>query len=320
MNTTDDGKMNGPGTLSVFELLLHALQTYADREEARRLEYQRMADSGGDELVQLLTSLVAQDGRDHHDLLRRMAASLGDASVGRVERLPAIPSPAWQPTPDELVTVETMIYQERASGRSSERLARQHAGVYSGLFSMLLDVMALDSEKHQRVLGFILRRMKEQRKVSTFLVGRDHRLNEQLWALSTSLAGDQTAAESVAAASAALTGHIYLEEDLLLPQLEEGRFDDIAATATREHGEMVRLMDAVARLAWASGDITSAHEPASHLWALFEGHRQAAEFVLYGALDALPEIAARAQLIEQLEAAEPPRGWLCRAQRRQPTG
>ncbi len=99
MNTTDDGEMNGPGTLSVFELLLHALQTYADREEVGRLEYQRMADSCGDELVQFLTSLVAQDGRDHHDLLRRMAASLGDASVRSVERLPAIPSPAWQPTP-----------------------------------------------------------------------------------------------------------------------------------------------------------------------------------------------------------------------------
>ena len=304
---------------SVFELLLHAIQTHVDREEASCAEYKRLADSGGDPLVRLLMGLVAQDEGHHHELLRRMAASLGDASVGRVDPLPIAPSPAWRPGADELAAVEAMVREERACVRSSVRLARQHVGVHSGLFSVLLDMMAADSRKHLRVLEFVRRRIKEQRKVSVVLLEQDHRLRDRLSALGAGFAGEQEAAESIPAVSAALNRHIYLEEALLLPELEEGRFDDMVATVTREHGEMVTLMDAVARLAWAGGDVANAHDPASQLCALFEGHSHTAEFVLYRAVDALPDRAAHAQLLAQLETAEPPRGWLCRALR-QPQG
>ena len=87
-----------------------------------------------------------------------------------------------------------------------------------------------------------------------------------------------------------------------------GRFDDLVATVTRAHSEMRSLMDAVARLAWASGGITNARHQASQLCALFERHSQTAEFKLYRAFDALPDRVVHAQLVERLETSEPPHG------------
>ena len=314
-----DRVSSGSAALPVFELLLHAIKTHIDRGEASRVEYMRLAHSDGDQLVRLLMSLVDQDERHHRELLQRMAASLGVTSGGTVESLPTIPNPLWRPASDELAAVEAMIHEERASVCALGKLACQHVGVYSGLFSMLLDVMALDSQKHQRVLEFILRRMKEQRQVSVVLLEQDHHLRERLSALGAEFASEQKAAESIAAISAALNWHMYVEEELLVPQLDEVRFNDMVATVTREHGEMAGLMDAVARLAWAGGDATNTDDPASRLYALFEGHSHTAEFGFYRALDALPDGAVRAQLLDQLETVEPPTGWLCRA-RRQPYG
>ena len=318
MKKAADGARSKGTALPVFELLLHAVQTHVDKEEASRVEYMRLADSDGDQLVRFLMSLIDQDERTHHEVLMRMAASLGDTSGGMVDPLPTIPSPAWRPSSHELEVVEAMIDQEAASVRSVGQLSRQHVGVYSGLFSMLLDVMALDSQKHQRVLEFILQRIKEQRRISVVLLEQDHHLRDRLSALGAQFAGERKAAESIPAISAALTWHMYVEEELLVPQLDEGRFDDLVATVTREHGEMTGLMDTVARLAWA-GDATNTDDPASQLYALFEGHSHTAEFVVYRALDALPDRVVRAQLLEQLETVDPPTGWLCRA-RRQPQG
>ena len=313
MKKAADGTTSKGTALPVFELLLHTIQTHVDKEEASRVEYMRLANAGGDQLVRLLMSLIDQDERSHHELLMRMAASLGDTSGGNVEPLPTIPSPKWRPSSHELEAVEAMIQQEGASVRSVGQLSRRHVGVYSGLFSMLLDVMASDSHKHQRVLEFILQRMKEQRQVSVVLLEQDHHLRDRLSALGAELASEQKAAESIPAISAALTWHMYVEEELLVPQLDQGRFDDMVATVTREHGEMAGLMDAVAELEWAGDDPSNNDDPASRLCALFEGHSHTAEFVVYPALDALPDRVVRAQLLDQLETAEPPTGWLCRA-------
>ena len=306
VKTTAGRVRSGGAALPVFELLLRAIRTHVDREEAARVEYAMLADSGGDQLVRFLMSLVDQDERHHHELLERMAASLGDTSGGMVEPLPTIPSPSWRPASVELAAVEAMMHEERASAYALGKLACRHVGVYGGLFSMLLDVIALDSQKHQRVLEFILERMKDQRKVSVVLLERDHCLREQLSVLVTALAEEQTAARSVPAASAALDRHIYVEEHLLLPELAEGRFDEVVATVTREHREMVSLMHTVGRLPWGSGGIANAHDQVRQLCGLFEKHCQTAEFVLYRAFDALPDTAAHTQLAELLDIAGPP--------------
>ena len=92
MKRTTDSVRSSGAALPVFELLLQAIQTHVVREEASRVGYARLAGSDGDQLVRFLMSLVDQDERHHHELLQRMAASLGDTSGGwsrRFRRSPA---------------------------------------------------------------------------------------------------------------------------------------------------------------------------------------------------------------------------------------
>ena len=51
MKKAADGARGRSTALPVFELLLDAIQTHVDKEEASRGEYMRLADSGGDQLV-----------------------------------------------------------------------------------------------------------------------------------------------------------------------------------------------------------------------------------------------------------------------------
>ena len=39
-------------------------------------------------------------------------------------------------------------------------MAKQNAEVHSGLFALLLDAMASDGQKHERILRFVMKRME----------------------------------------------------------------------------------------------------------------------------------------------------------------
>ena len=48
---------------------------------------------------------------------------------------------------------------ERDSYHHMHGLARQLSTVHDGLFTLLLESMALDSQRHERILRFVLRRI-----------------------------------------------------------------------------------------------------------------------------------------------------------------
>jgi len=43
-------------------------------------------------------------------------------------------------------------------------LAKHASGLYGGVFSLLLETMARDSEKHERIMRFILQRLSDSRR------------------------------------------------------------------------------------------------------------------------------------------------------------
>ena len=50
--------------------------------------------------------------------------------------------------------------RERAGAGRLRELAKQYKGAYSGLFSLILEGLASDSAKHERVLRFAAKRLK----------------------------------------------------------------------------------------------------------------------------------------------------------------
>jgi hypothetical protein len=55
--------------------------------------------------------------------------------------------------------VPALIKEEQDGARALRDLAARERGIDSGLDSLLLEIMALDSDKHARLLQFVQRRL-----------------------------------------------------------------------------------------------------------------------------------------------------------------
>ncbi len=156
--TTITGNSHGPGHESertaLPERLLRALGAHAAAEAESMTVYEQLSEKSGDPLVALLMRLVLEDERRHHGLLERMAGNLTEDLAGEVGDVDAA-------SRDEAVlATRAMIREEREGARYLRHLARQEPRLCDGAYALLLETMARDSEKHEHILRFILRRLE----------------------------------------------------------------------------------------------------------------------------------------------------------------
>lgn len=124
--------------------------------------YRALRDAIADPVVSVLMDLVIEDEDRHHDLLRRMASRL-HSDIEATSVAGAIPftrsaKGSWAKEIAELV--EDYARDEIAGSREMRRLARECRSLYDGLLGLLLDTIADDSEKHERIIRFILKRLE----------------------------------------------------------------------------------------------------------------------------------------------------------------
>jgi hypothetical protein len=153
----------GPQTSqTLVERLLDAVRRHVQAETDALGHYQRIAEDSGDPVIALVMRLVLQDEERHHGLLQRIADSLHDAlewshSPGALplgERVPASRAAGLANVAHELID------EERQGAKALRQLANQERGIADGLHSLLLEMMALDSEKHAHLLQYVERRLR----------------------------------------------------------------------------------------------------------------------------------------------------------------
>jgi hypothetical protein len=113
-------------------------------------------------VVALVLRLILEDEARHHGLLRRIATTLRDALywTHSADALPASITPQ-EPVPAGLVSVgRALIKDEQAGAHALRDLAAREHGIDQGLDSLLLEMMALDSDKHARLLEYVQRRLE----------------------------------------------------------------------------------------------------------------------------------------------------------------
>ncbi len=137
------------------ERLLRALEAHAAAEAESMEAYERLADQSGDPLVALLMGLVLEDERRHHGLLERMAHNL-DREAAASEPVPSDGARLGE----AIGATRALIREEREGARYLRHLARQEPKLCDGTYALLLETMARDSEKHEHILRFILRRLE----------------------------------------------------------------------------------------------------------------------------------------------------------------
>ena len=147
-----------PGTV---EWLLDAVERHANAEQDSLDQYAQIADESGDPVIALVMRLILDDEARHHGLLKRMEASLSDALnwTHSPNALPASGAREQAVAPELASTVRALIDEEHTGARYMRSLAREEKNIDEGLHSLLLEMMAMDSEKHARLLDFVAHRL-----------------------------------------------------------------------------------------------------------------------------------------------------------------
>jgi rubrerythrin len=155
-----------PGGHTVMRLL-SAVEHHAALEADALGQYEQLAVASGDPVIALVMRLILDDEERHHGLLKRIAATLKDALD-------------WTHTPDALPhgrettpaqsnladLARTLIEEERSGAQALRRLAQREKGIDAGLDGLLLEMMAMDSEKHAHLLRFVQRRLEARARLA----------------------------------------------------------------------------------------------------------------------------------------------------------
>ncbi len=146
---------------SPLERLLRAVDTHAAAEADALSQYEYLADASGDPVIALVMRLILDDEVRHHGLLHRMATTLRDALEWTTSpaALPKGAPPARVSGP-YVELARMLIEEERTGARALRRLAEEEKDINGGLDSLLLEMMAMDSDKHARLLQFVQHRLE----------------------------------------------------------------------------------------------------------------------------------------------------------------
>jgi rubrerythrin len=142
------------------ERLIRALQAHLAAGAHDVADCQDLAQRSDHPVVQLLLGLIIDDEQRHHGLLQRIVQRLqegADVAASSASPLP-VPSDAQLVGDDDTVgRLRALIRDEEEGSRYVRHLARQEPGLYDGLFGVLLETIARDSQKHAFVLRYLLR-------------------------------------------------------------------------------------------------------------------------------------------------------------------
>ncbi len=146
------------GASTGIRALVDILEQHGAEEGAMLATYEELAENASDEGVRYLISLILADERRHHQLLVEMANAMawGTPSVSPDRATPAV-SPALD---RELAEMTAPLRRaEEADYRKLRRL-RRRIGTFgeSTMWTLLVELMMLDTKKHATMLRFLERR------------------------------------------------------------------------------------------------------------------------------------------------------------------
>lgn len=143
------------------EVLQRVVSRHISQEEDSIKRYHQLQEEIADPVIRVLLSELLGDEERHHGMLQRMEAQML-AEMG--ERTDAPFDMEREPLPVNLrkaVSAEVKVLAEHeASGVKHLRdVAKEAREAGSDLLGVLLDAMAADSQKHERILKFIAKRV-----------------------------------------------------------------------------------------------------------------------------------------------------------------
>jgi hypothetical protein len=145
------------------ERLIRALAAHLSAEAQDLADCEALVKRSCEPDTRVLLGLIIADQEHHRALLESMVQRLG----GGIDPSPA---PAVRSMGDlaplgevELAAaLRVLIRNDHEAARHLRHIARQESSVFDGLYSMLLETIARDSEKHAAISHFLLTRLERR--------------------------------------------------------------------------------------------------------------------------------------------------------------
>ena len=135
------------------EALADEFERHADQEGAILAEYRELADGLGDSAAGVLVNQILTDEEIHHLLLRTMAGWLRTQHAGA----DALQVPVDANRTELLRRTRALQHHERETVEACQSLQPELTGEMASLMGTLLDVLILDSQKHEKLLRAVER-------------------------------------------------------------------------------------------------------------------------------------------------------------------
>lgn len=143
--------------------MIRALEAHASAEAHDLSVCEGLAARSSDPVLKLLMDLLTYEEQRHHSLLQSMVRRLQE-EVEFVSSPTALPvdGDSSASGPELAATLRELIRDEHEGARHLRHLARQEPHLYHGLYPLLLEVIARDSEKHATILRYLLLRAENR--------------------------------------------------------------------------------------------------------------------------------------------------------------
>ena len=148
-----------------LQLLVQAIETHIAEEEASVDAYRQLACETPDPVVAALMRLLAEDEERHHRLFEEIGKTLRNRLDWNADAPALIDSSrtAAEIEAEWLRRVRVFEADERRGARALRELAHRARAECEPLACQLLESMAMDSDKHARLLKFVGRRLDTSR-------------------------------------------------------------------------------------------------------------------------------------------------------------
>ena len=113
-------------------------------------------------------------------------------------------------------------------------------------------------------------------------------------------------------ATMVLHRHMYVEEEILFPEVEARGLAGPVAVMLQEHGEICRILNNVQDLIGSRAQPRDIEDSLKAVLHVLEDHSAKEEQVLYPTADQVLDGPEFTQLVQRIKEATPPEGWVCR--------
>ncbi len=156
--TAKRGLRQTGGSVESHELV-ELLARHGSEEGALLERYQRFIDDAPTTYVRYLVQLIVDDERRHHRLLTELANAIawGSSEWSPDPAMPTMASAVDQDEGQVLLRETRVLLQSEKRDRIALKRLRKRLRAYADttMWTLVVDLMLLDTEKHTQILGFI---------------------------------------------------------------------------------------------------------------------------------------------------------------------